>query len=159
MSSYLAMSKILPGLPGKQIHAVNVADDTLIAVLLGHDFRVYVIDGSRIMDERTFFEEVAQVFEFPEYFGHGWASWDDCLGDFGFLAPERVAIIWKHADKTFAADAQTFLQAVCDLENLAIGATLHPLRHPEGGMEPKQIEIFFLGNGKGFKGLEPEERS
>jgi RNAse (barnase) inhibitor barstar len=154
MVQWLAMRKEFPGLPGQEFHVVNVLDESLVVALTAHGFKVYVIEGSKIVNERTFFEEAARVFEFPDYFGYGWASWDDCLGDFGHLAPARVAIIWKDADQTFAAVPQTFLQAVCDLHSLMFSVSIHATRHPEEGIEPKQIELFFLGQGKGFAKLE-----
>jgi len=157
MISWLDMHKEFPGLPGQQIHAADISSEMLIAALLARGFKVYMIEGSKIANERTFFEEVARVLEFPGYFGYSWASWDDCLGDFGHLAPRRVAIIWKDADQTFATDAQTFIQAVCDLQDLAISFSLRPMRHPEEGVELKQIELFLLGQSKGFARVELEE--
>ena len=148
---WLDMKKELPGLQGQILHTVWKADvDALTRQLEQIDFKVYVIDGSKVVNETSFFAEVAQVFEFPAYFGHGWASWDDCLGDFGSLAPHRVAIIWIHADQSFAEDACTFLQAVIDIYNMAVGEQLHTTRHPEEVKQSKQIEIFLLGESQGF---------
>src|SRR5512135_3050399 len=113
MIPWLDMSKQIPGVRGQVIHAVTSETERLISTLSQLDFKAYVIDGSKIIDEKSFFTEVARELEFSEYFGYGWASWDDCLGDFGSLAPPRIAIIWEQADQAFAADAQTFLRAVC----------------------------------------------
>jgi RNAse (barnase) inhibitor barstar len=143
MTSWLDMRKEIPGLRGQTIHATESETESLFDVLSRLEFKIYIIDGSKIVDEKSFFAEVAHVFAFPSYFGHGWASWDDCLGDFGSLAPLRTAIIWKHADHTFIADAQTFLQAVCDLNGLAIHLALYPTQDPTAGIEAKQLELFF----------------
>jgi RNAse (barnase) inhibitor barstar len=154
MLSWLNIRKAFPGLRGDRIHVVNVETEAITKELSSLSFKVYMIDGSKISDENSFFDEVAQALEFPEHFGHNWAAWNDCLGDFGSLAPKRVAIVWKHADETFAVDAQTFLQAVCDLENLAMWSALHPTDQTGKEIEPKQIEIFFLGDGEGFAKLQ-----
>ncbi len=159
MTSWLDMRKEIPGLRGQTIHAMEYETGLLYTTLTRLEFKVYVIDGSKIIDEKSFFAEVAHVLAFPSYFGHGWASWDDCLGDFGSLASKRTAIIWEHADQTFAADPQTFLQAVCDLNGLAIHVALNPAQNPAGGNDPKQLEIFLLVSVKtnSFNATEPVE--
>jgi RNAse (barnase) inhibitor barstar len=148
---WLDMKKVFPGLQGQILHTVWKVDvDELTRHLEQIDFKVYIIDGSKVVNEKSFFAVVAKVFEFPAYFGHGWASWDDSLGDFGSLAPHRVAIIWVHADQSFAGDARTFLQAVIDIYNMAVGEQLQTTGHPEEGKKPKQIEIFLHGEAQGF---------
>jgi hypothetical protein len=154
MTSWLDMHKEFPKLRGQKMHSVEAETGLLIPALVNLGFTVYVINGSKIIDDKTFFEEAARVFAFPPYFGYGWASWDDSLGDFGSLAPSRTAIVWEHADETFNADAQTFLQAVCDLYNLAMYVSVYPTRYPDEGLEAKQFELFFLGRGGGFTPLD-----
>lgn len=149
---WLDMKKALSGLQGQILHTVWKADiEALTRHLENMGFKVYIIDGSKVVDETGFFAEVAQVFNFPSYFGHGWASWDDCLGDFGYQAPQRSAVIWAHADLSFAEDAYTFLQAVFDIYNMAMSEQLQATRHPQADKHPKQIELFLHGESQGFR--------
>jgi RNAse (barnase) inhibitor barstar len=149
--SWIDFRKELPGLRGLYVHAVNVSGESLTMSLLSLGFKVYTVEGSSILDQRTFFEGFARALEFPPYFGHNWDAWDECLGDFGdSLSTSRVAIVWKHADVLLNADIQAFLQAVCDLDRLANNLALVPELQPKKGTEPKQLEIFLLGEGSGF---------
>ncbi len=148
MYPWLDMYRLFPGLRGYLIHTVDIATESLVEKLSALGFTIYTIDGLRILDEKTFFEEVARALTFPEYFGHNWDAWDECLGDFGrSLTADRVAIVWTDADRAMEADAQTFLQAVCDLFRLAMGASSLKKASPE---QPKQVEVFLLGQRQGF---------
>lgn len=150
MNGWLSIRKEFPGLRGYLIHTLSIASDVLEMALSKRGFTIYVVDGSRISDERTFFSEVARALRFPDYFGHNWDAWSESLGDLSGQIPGRVGIIWRDADKTFSADPQTFLQAASDLYCFASTAQLRPTLHPEEGNEPRQVEIFFLGEASGF---------
>ncbi len=54
----------------------------LQAALAAHGFTIYQLDGARITDTSTFFQEAAQVFQFPAYFGRNWDAFIDCLSEF-----------------------------------------------------------------------------
>jgi hypothetical protein len=143
MDEWIDVNKIFSGLAGSPLHVVNMSIEEVLQKLTELNFKVYRIDGCKILDEKTFFDEVAEVFQFPSYFGHGWAGWDDCLGDFGHLAPSRSAIIWENANQTFAATPQTFLQAICDLNTIAVNAALG-LLSPNSKDNKKQIHVFII---------------
>jgi hypothetical protein len=146
MNDWVDLTEIIPGLEkGQWLHVVNSPLEPLKTVLTKNGFSVYVIDGSEITDSGSFFAQVKGVFRFPEYFQGSWAAWDDCLGDFGTLLNGKTAIIWDCADKSFLSDAKTFTQAVFDLYNLAL--TAGDIDHPD----PRQVELFLVGNTAGFK--------
>ena len=150
MNKWVNLSEMIPELKGSVIHALNMDVNLLKNGLLKEGFRVYMVDGDRIVDELTFFTEIARVLEFPTYFGKNWGAWNDSLNnDFFELAPLKTAIVWEHADHSFESDAQTFLQAVCDLYNIALGASLARF-YNKNASEVKQIEVFFIGELKGF---------
>jgi RNAse (barnase) inhibitor barstar len=143
MTSYVDMRKEFPGLRGLYIHAVDIKIEPLEAALSARDFKVYMIDGSKISDKKTFFNETAQTFDFPDYFSYGWDGFDDCFSEVE-LGPERkFAIVWQDADQTLSADVQTFLEAVCTFYNFAIG--LRTCDKAEG--ESIQLEVFLVGHG------------
>jgi len=147
---FIDVTRILPGLKGIVLHVANIDANALTDLLTKHGFDVYVLDGSLMLDERAFFEQAKDLFGFPDYFGYGWASWDDSMGDFAQLSPSKVAIIWKDADKTFATIPHTLLQAVSDMYGIAFRVALRG--RPGGGQEhlAKQWELFILGSGPGF---------
>ena len=145
MTSHIDVRKEFPGLRGLYIHAVDVESKLLEEVLSACGFKVYVIDGIKVSDKRTFFDEAARVFSFPDYFGYGWDGFDDCFSEMRLRPDRRVAIVWKYADQTLSADTQTFLEAVCILRDFAVGLSTY-----EDGNETIQMEVFLLGHGKGF---------
>jgi len=148
MNNWVDLTEFIPGLDkGQWLHVVNSPLAPLKTVLTDNGFSVYVIDGSEITDDGSFFTQVKGVFRFPEYFQGSWAAWDDCLGDLGSLINGRTAIIWDRADKTFLSDAKTFMQAVFDLYNLAL--TAGDIDQPD----PRQMELFLVGKTAGFKNV------
>jgi len=142
MSEWVNLKESLPCIRGNLIHVLSISKDKLKEILESLSFDVYMIDGSRIVDQGSFFAEFSQSLQFPPYFGNNWGAWDDSLGDFGDLAPNRVAIIWVDAHKTFTQDPQTFIQAVCDLYNLAASLSLR--KYSGAKEEGKQFEVFLL---------------
>lgn len=145
MASWLDIRKEFLGLRGFHIHVVDVSVEVLMTALSALDFKLYRIDGSKILDERTFFTEVAQVFDFPAYFGHNWDALNDCWGDIDFSA-QRIAIVWEYADQTLSADVQTFLEAVCTFYDFAVGLGTYD----EDESKIIQMEVFLVGHGRGF---------
>jgi RNAse (barnase) inhibitor barstar len=151
MDEWFDVYRIFPKLKGIGIHAVNIESRILINALAEQGFKIYIVNGANITDEITFFDEVANAFQFPSYFGHNWAAWDDSLNnEFAETIPKRTAIIWDHADQSFVADTQTFLQAVCDLNDLALFFVHYSRLHPEHKSDQKQIEFFLTGEERGF---------
>jgi hypothetical protein len=146
MNDWVDLTDIIPGLDKDQwLHVVNSPLAPLKNKLIQNGFSVLVINGSEITDSASFFTQVKGVFNFPDYFQGGWAAWDDCLGDFESILKGKTAIIWDCADKTFLSDAKTFMQAFFDLYNLALVAG--HIDQPA----PHQVELFLIGNSKGFK--------
>ncbi|MDD2745315.1 MAG: barstar family protein [Candidatus Gracilibacteria bacterium] len=64
----------------------------------------YIIDGNNFTGVETFYDEVAKVFSFPEYFGRNLDALYDSLSDIG----EPMEIVWKNSQKSkieFSSDA------------------------------------------------------
>jgi len=140
------LRKVFPNLEGFIIHVHRHDPDQLRRSLEDLNFRVILIDGERVHDEATFFDEFADALRFPDYFGHNWDAWTECLYDFGYdLDTDRFALIWVNAEYLLKNDPQTFLNAVCDLRDLALTVT-----HVENTNSKKahQFEIFLHGQWK-----------
>jgi RNAse (barnase) inhibitor barstar len=87
-------------------------------VLEQHRFRIAEIDGTAIRDEAALFDELRRALPMPDHFEAGWDALADALGD-ALEDAGRLAIVWHHADRSFAQDAQTFLDAVALLTDTA----------------------------------------
>ena len=51
------------------------------------------LDGSRILSESDFHEEIARVLGFPAYYGKNLDALDDCLSDFA----NDVKLVWRQS--------------------------------------------------------------
>ena len=144
MDNWIDLRKIIPDLSrGSCLHVVNVHPDALVNLLTENGFSVFTINGSEITDKESFFLHVKNVFNFPAHFGKNWDAWTDCLGDFERSLTSETAIIWKDADKSFLSESQTFIQAVNDLYNTVMHASLNYY----------QVELFIVGSSPGFKNV------
>lgn len=62
-------------------------------------WRLFVLDGGKIRDKKTFLENIARAMDFPDYFGKNWDALNDSITDLSweravgyillFQAPER----------------------------------------------------------------------
>lgn len=80
----------------------------------------YIIDGNNFTGVETFYDEVARVFSFPEYFGRNLDGLHECLSDIG----EPMEVIWKNSQKSkmeFSSDAAQptfFAQVVYTMQDV-----------------------------------------
>jgi hypothetical protein len=56
------------------------------------DYQIAQIDGQKAHTLRGFYEEIAKVLNFPEYFGFNLDSFDEMLNDLSWLEQEKIAI-------------------------------------------------------------------
>jgi RNAse (barnase) inhibitor barstar len=56
------------------------------------DHHIAQIDGQKAHTLRGFYEEIAKVLDFPEYFGFNLDSFDEMLNDLSWLEQEKIAI-------------------------------------------------------------------
>jgi Barstar (barnase inhibitor) len=66
--------------------------------------KVYVLDGDRIIDSTSLFQEFATVMQFPEYFGHNWDALKDCLTELDGHEVDRYIITIDKLDRFIAND-------------------------------------------------------
>lgn len=148
---FIDTSKYLPGLQGDLIHAVRIPSDKLVSALERIGFTVFIINGSVISDKATFFEETANVFEFPSYFGKNWDAFIECISDFFIsLNQSNTAIVWKDVETLLSTDLQTFTDAICILYEQIITMHLQRTYQGENQKETNQVEVFLIGNDKRF---------
>jgi Barstar (barnase inhibitor) len=66
--------------------------------------KVYVLDGDRIIDGTSLFQEFATVMQFPEYFGHNWDALKDCLTELDGHEVDRYIITIDKLDRFITND-------------------------------------------------------
>ena len=99
-------------------------------------FEVVVLDGGAMLDEPAFWAEVADAFEFPDYFGKNWDAFHDCFGDLAL--PRRLAVVWRNADAVARQQLKLLTEAIAVLHE-----TFRQLQECQG-------IVVLTGGGAGF---------
>jgi RNAse (barnase) inhibitor barstar len=136
----------VPGLRGAAVHVLASRREAEVRRVLGDaGFAVRTVEGGSVLSDRSFFHETARALGMAPHFGHNWDALQDVLGDLAEAAERRIAVLWREADKSFEADAQTVVDALVALSRAAEDLA--------GEMPITQLEIFLLGEGPGFDRL------
>jgi RNAse (barnase) inhibitor barstar len=136
---FVDLARDIPGLRGTRIHILPMSfGSRLAAVLAGHGFRIYALDGARIEDEPSFMKEVAQALALPDYFRHNWEALNDSLGELEERPERNVAVVWRDAARCLSTDPQTLLNAALAFD----WAGSYGLRDTQE--DPIQLEVFLL---------------
>jgi len=61
-------------------------------------YHVAEVDGQKAHTLRGFYEEIAKVLNFPEYFGFNLDSLDEMLNDLSWLKQEKIAVYITHSE-------------------------------------------------------------
>jgi RNAse (barnase) inhibitor barstar len=152
MTTWIDIGASIPWVPLTQPRLVSQdVEQALVHDLEGVGFRVAFVEGSRIVDEGTFFAHVAAALGFPDYFGRNWDAFHDCFGDLRHMSTVPLAIVWRNASVVLEKNWPTLFRATHEILNAASGA---------GSMgdintAPLQIELFLLGRGPGFEAHPP----
>ena len=108
--------------------------------LAGLGFDIVKLDGSRQIDEASFWSEVKRAFSMPNYFSSGWDAFEDCWRD---DRPEliRLAVLWDSADKAASHVLRLYSEAVAMLHGNAVGLSGVGI----------QLELILGGSGDQFR--------
>lgn len=69
-----------------------------------------VVDGHACRTRAAFFRESARALGFPEYFGHNWDAFVDCLRDL-----DRPVLTVSHADELLADEDPRHFAILLDI--------------------------------------------
>jgi hypothetical protein len=64
----------------------------------------HILDGAGVRTKPDFYEAVAEVLSFPEWFGHNLDALYDCLTDLSWLPPGEHVLVWTRPDVLADAD-------------------------------------------------------
>ncbi len=101
------IAEILNGDVYPSVYLLDVALTTKEIERLKQDkgTKVFVLDGDRIVDSPSLFQEFATVIQFPEYFGHNWDALKDCLTELDGHEVDRYIITIDKLDRFIANDS------------------------------------------------------
>jgi len=97
------------------------------AVKVPDGFLVKVLRGRKCRNGTGLFAELAEVLEFPDYFGHDWDALEECLADLEWLPAKGYVLVFTEAELIAADDEDefaTFVEVLNDAaEAWAVGET------------------------------------
>ena len=76
-----------------------------------------VIRGERCRTKESLFKEFTSVLEFPNYFGHNWDAFDECINDMSWLPANNYVLVISNFDKLLSEspeDLHIFLDIIKD---------------------------------------------
>lgn len=65
---------------------------------LNKDFEIVEINCQETSTLREFFEKMAKVFEFPDYFGFNLDSFDEVMNDLSWIENEKILIYFSNSE-------------------------------------------------------------
>ncbi|GGS41622.1 MULTISPECIES: barstar family protein [Actinokineospora] len=74
----------------------------------------HVLDGADVRTKLDFYDAVAEVLRFPDWFGHNLDALYDCLTDLSWLPEGDHVLVWTHPEVLAEADPAGYraIQAV-----------------------------------------------
>ncbi len=59
-------------------------------------FQVFHLEGQTITSRDRYFQMMADLFQFPDYFGNNWDAVADCLTDFSWEEGDRIIVVYSN---------------------------------------------------------------
>lgn len=78
-------------------------------------FHIGAVDGERCKTKAALLAEFAARLHFPEYFGHNWDAFDECIRDLDWIHATGYVIVATHAEALLVespADYTTFVDVM-----------------------------------------------
>jgi hypothetical protein len=69
---------------------------TLLDVAEQSKFQVFRLEGQQITSLDRYFAAIADLFQFPDYFGGNWDAVADCLTDLSWEEGDRILVVYSN---------------------------------------------------------------
>ncbi|HXF17307.1 MAG TPA: barstar family protein [Burkholderiales bacterium] len=93
-----------------------VIPDTALEFAVQHDLTAIPIRLAATRDKKGFLNAVAQALQFPDYFGHNWDAFYDCLVELK-LGREGTLLLLHDASNFARAEPEEFAAAAAALQD------------------------------------------
>ncbi len=102
------ITEILSGEVYPSVYLLDVALTPTDLERLNQDngTKVFVLDGTKIVDRTTLLQQFDTVMQFPEYFGHNWDALKDCLTELDGHEVDRYIITIDSLEHFAASDRE-----------------------------------------------------
>ena len=82
----------------------DVCADQLFQIAEQHNFKLIHIDGTEISNKKIFLQKFAELANFPEYFGHNWDAFWECIVDLEWLPASGYIILYENPEIFIASE-------------------------------------------------------
>lgn len=62
-------------------------------------WRVFSLDGDKIVDKASFLSQAALAMNFPKYFGNNWDAFEDMFNDLAWAPAKGYVVLYPHANR------------------------------------------------------------
>ncbi len=89
---------ILQGEVAPNIHQISVdmTETELAELVKSHNCQVFYIDGRNINNKADLLTKIANVMNFPDYFGKNWDALQDCMTDLDCCEDYQYLIVYDY---------------------------------------------------------------
>lgn len=84
-----------------------------------HSLTFFHVKGAEVDGKSRFLSEAAAALTFPDYFGHNWDAFADCLTDMSWIETDGFLVLYDHADAFAGRSAEDFRTALAILKESA----------------------------------------
>jgi hypothetical protein len=124
----------------------RVAEPALDAFVAEQGYRRVDLDGTRMTGRAAAHAELAERFDFPDWYGGNWDAFHDCFGAFASAnAGARVAVVWQRPDVAAASAPLTAVEV-----GWALLTEAFEHRWSTTGRPTIWMDVFAVGDGDDF---------
>ncbi len=84
-----------------------------------HSLTFFHVRGAEIDGKDRFLSQAAADLRFPEYFGHNWDAFEDCLTDMSWQEADGFVVLYDHIDALVQKSPEDFATALAILKEAA----------------------------------------
>ncbi len=110
------LSEMLKDPQASGVYLLEESDPTETLKKLANErgLAFFHIEGRDISDKGQFLKQAALILRFPEYFGHNWDAFADCLTDMSWHEAAGFVILYDHFDP-FAKHSLSQFETALDI--------------------------------------------
>ena len=96
------ITQLLPVKPLTDRDSVAIANGAAGLQKLGTE--IFYLDGREIRDKQSFLQKMAEVMQFPDYFGYNWDALEECITDLDWYPAARYILIYDYPESFAKAE-------------------------------------------------------
>jgi RNAse (barnase) inhibitor barstar len=141
------LQRLIESHAGGVFRSHEALSDQALELVATKSMRVVPVRLATVRDKNAFLNAVAKVLQFPDYFGHNWDAFYDCLLDLQHGTGAGTLLVLRDASGFAKGEPEEFAAAAAALEDAAdywksknkVLLTIVELEAP--GLAPELAEI------------------